>query len=87
MLFQITYMKLKHTKILCVCVCVCSVIALQLIQVLHTEYLLLISMFLSHSCPKVIIVSRMQSVSRPDDGPAPGDDHNAALNVSEHHDK
>ncbi len=35
MLFQITYMKLKHTKILCVCVCVCSVTALQLIQVLQ----------------------------------------------------
>lgn len=42
---------------------------------------------LSHSCPKVIVVNRMQSVSRPDDEPAPGDDHNAALNVSEDHDK
>ncbi len=47
------------------------------------QYLLLISMFLSHSCPKVIILSRIRSVSRPDDGPAPRDDHNAALNVSE----
>ncbi len=71
----------------CVCVCVCSVIALQLIHVLQTEYLLLILMFLSPSCPKVIIVSRMRSVSRPDDGPAPGDDHNTALNISEDHDK
>ncbi len=51
------------------------------------RYLLLISMFLSHSCPKVIILSRIRSVSRPDDGPAPGDDHNAALNVREDHDK
>ncbi len=36
---------------------------------------------------RFIIVSRIQSVSRPDDGPAPGEDHNAALNVSEDQDK
>ncbi|KAF4105034.1 hypothetical protein G5714_014365 [Onychostoma macrolepis] len=35
----------------------------------------------------VIIVSRMRSLSRPDDGPAPRDYHNAVLNVSEDHDK